>query len=224
MCRGLPGRLAAALITLLFAPWVSAQVSAQILPPLRAEIDYRLIRAQPVSVASGIEVIDFFWYGCPHCNNLQPSLEQWIRRKPADVTIRRIPAILRDSWAPHARIYYTLEALGEAERLHQQVYRSYHVEELHMSRPEVMSEWAVRHGIARERWDEAYTSAAVTRKVEQAALLTRAYSIEGTPSLVVNGHYLTSGNMAGTIEDMMPLLDRLVRMARSLSATQPGTR
>ena len=224
MCRGLPGRLAAALITLLFAPWVSAQVSAQILPPLRAEIDYRLIRAQPVSVASGIEVIDFFWYGCPHCNNLQPSLEQWIRRKPADVTIRRIPAILRDSWAPHARIYYTLEALGEAERLHQQVYRSYHVEELHMSRPEVMSEWAVRHGIARERWDEAYTSAAVTRKVEQAAQLTRAYSIEGTPSLVVNGHYLTSGNMAGTIEDMMPLLDRLVRMARSLSATQPGTR
>ena len=224
MCRALPGRLAAALIALLFAPWVSAQVSAQILPPLRAEIDYRLIRAQPVSVASGIEVIDFFWYGCPHCNNLQPAMEQWIRRKPADVTIRRIPAILRDSWAPHARIYYTLEALGEAERLHQQVYRSYHVEELHMNRTEVMSEWAVRHGIARERWDAAYASAAVTRKVEQAAQLTRAYSIEGTPSLVVNGQYLTSGNMAGTIEDMMPLLDRLVRMARSQSTSQPGAR
>ena len=220
MRRALPGRLAAALIALLFAPWVSAQV----LPPLRAEIDYRLIRTQPVSVASGIEVIDFFWYGCPHCNNLQPAMEQWIRRKPADVTIRRIPAILRESWAPHARIYYTLEALGEAERLHQQVYRSYHVEELHMSRPEVMSEWAVRHGIARDRWDAAYTSAAVAGKVAQAAQLTRAYSIEGTPSLVVNGHYLTSGNMAGTIEDLVPLLDRLVRMARSQSTSQPSAR
>ena len=220
MYRALPGRLAAALLALLFAPWVSAQV----LPLLRAEIDYRLIRTQPVSVASGIEVIDFFWYGCPHCNNLQPAMEQWIRRKPADVTIRRIPAILRESWAPHARIYYTLEALGEAERLHQQVYRSYHVEELHMSRPEVMSEWAVRHGIARDRWDAAYTSAAVAGKVAQAAQLTRAYSIEGTPSLVVNGHYLTSGNMAGTIEDLVPLLDRLVRMARSQSTSQPSAR
>ena len=220
MYRALPGRLAAALIALLFAPWVSAQV----LPPLRAEIDYRLIRAQPVNVTSGIEVIDFFWYGCPHCNNLQPTLEKWISRKPADVTIRRIPAILRDSWAPHARIYYTLEALGEVDRLHQQVYRSYHVEELHMSKPEVMSDWAVRHGIARDRWDAAYTSAAVAGKVAQAAQLTRAYSIEGTPSLVINGHYLTSGNMAGTIEDLMPLLDRLVRLARSQSTSQPGTR
>lgn len=214
MYPALPGRLAAALIALLFAPWVSAQV----LPPLRAEIDYRLIRTQPVSVTSGIEVIDFFWYGCPHCNNLQPALEQWISRKPADVTIRRIPAVLRDSWAPHARIYYTLEALGEVDRLHQQVYRSYHVEELHMSKPEVMSEWAVRHGIARERWDAAYVSAAVTGKVEHAAILTRMYGIEGTPSLVIDGHYLTSGNMAGTIEQLVPMLDRLVRLARSQPA------
>lgn len=220
MYRAPPGRLAAALMALLFAPWVSAQV----LPPLRAEIDYRLIRTQPVSVTSGIEVIDFFWYGCPHCNNLQPTLEKWISRKPADVTIRRIPAVLRDSWAPHARIYYTLEALGEVDRLHQQVYRSYHVEELHMSKPEVMSEWAVRHGIARDRWDAAYASAAVTSKVEQAAILTRMYGIDGTPSLVINGHYLTSGNMAGTIEQLVPLLDRLVRLARSQPVSQPGAR
>ncbi len=220
MRHALPGQLAAVMIALLFAPWVSAQV----LPPLRAEIDFRLIRTQPVSVADGIEVIDFFWYGCPHCNKLQPSLEKWIRNKPADVTIRRIPVILHDNWAPHARIYYTLEALGEAERLHQQVYRGYHVEKLHMSRPEVMSEWAVRHGIDRDRWDAAYTSEAVASKVVQAALLTRTYSIEGTPSLVINGHFLTSGNMAGTIEDLVSLLDRLVRLARSQATSQPSAR
>ncbi len=186
--------------------------------PVRAEIEYRVIKPQPVSVANGIEVIDFFWYGCPHCHNLQPALERWISRKPADVTVRRIPAILRDSWTAHARIYYTLEALGEVERLHQRVYHGYHVEELSMSKPEVMSEWAVRNGIARERWDEAYNSPAVQRKVEEAARLSRAYSIAGTPSLVVNGRYLTSGSMGESLNSTVLLLDGLVQMVRSVAA------
>ena len=186
--------------------------------PVRAEIEYRVIKPQPVSVANGIEVIDFFWYGCPHCHNLQPALERWISRKPADVTVRRIPAILRDSWAAHARIYYTLEALGEVERLHQRVYHGYHVEELSMSKPEVMSEWAVRNGIARERWDEAYNSPAVQRKVEEAARLSRAYSIAGTPSLVVNGRYLTSGSMGESLNSTVLILDALVSKVRSEAA------
>lgn len=186
--------------------------------PIRAEIEYRVIKPQPVSVANGIEVIDFFWYGCPHCHNLQPALERWISRKPADVTVRRIPAILRDSWAPHARIYYTLEALGEVERLHQRVYHGYHVDELSMSKPEVMSEWAVRNGIARERWDEAYNSPAVQRKVEEAARLSRAYSIAGTPSLVVNGRYLTSGSMGESLNSTVLILDGLVQKVRSEAA------
>lgn len=185
---------------------------------LRADIDYRVIRPQPVQVASGIEVIDFFWYGCPYCNQLQPALERWIKSKPADVTVRRIPVILRDSWAPHARIYYTLEALGEAERLHQRVYHGYHVEQLYMSKPEVMSEWAVRNGIDRARWDEAYASAGVRSKVEEAAKLTRAYGITGTPSLVVQGRYLTSGNMAESLDGVIPILDGMVRRVRETPA------
>jgi len=88
----------------------------------RQNIEYRLIAPQPVETGDKIEVIDFFWYGCPYCNELQPALEGWMRRKPADVALRRIPAILRDSWAPHARIYYALEQLNEVERLHLRVY------------------------------------------------------------------------------------------------------
>jgi thiol:disulfide interchange protein DsbA len=185
--------------------------------PVRAEIEYRVIKPQPISTA-GIEVIDFFWYGCPHCHNLQPALERWISRKPADVTVRRIPAVLRDSWAPHARIYYTLEALGEVDRLHQRVYYGYHVEELAMSKPEVVSEWAVRNGIARERWDEAYNSAAVQRKVEEAARLSRAYSVTGTPTLVVNGRYLTSSSMAESLNGVVMIVDGLVQKVRSEAA------
>lgn len=181
----------------------------------RADIDYRVIKPQPVAVAGRIEVIDFFWYGCPHCNNLQPALERWIGNKPADVLVRRIPAILRDSWAPHARIYYTLEALGESERLHQRVYHGYHAEKLRMSLPEVMSAWAEHNGIERERWERAYNSPEVQRRVEEAARLTREYQVTGTPSLVVNGRYLTSGNMAESLDRMMAIVDGLVHKARS---------
>jgi thiol:disulfide interchange protein DsbA len=210
--------LVACVIALLFFP--AGYAAAQQTEILRAEIDYRPIDPQPVGVTEGVEVIDFFWYGCPHCNNLQPYLERWISRKPSDVTVRRIPAVLRESWAPHARIYYTLEALGEVERLHQQVYHGYHVEKLSMSKPEVMTAWAVRHGIMRERWDETYASAAVQLKVEEAAKLTRTYKITGTPSLVVQGRYLTSGNMVESLERMVVVMDGLVHRVRDQASAR----
>ena len=180
----------------------------------RQNLEYRLIEAQKPETGNSIEVIDFFWYGCPYCNELQPALEDWIKRKPGDVALRRIPAILRDTWAPHARIYYTLELLGEVERLHLKVYHSYHVEELHMSRPEVMEQWAVKNGIERKRWLDAYHSPEVDARVARAQRLTKAYSVEGTPSLVVDGRYITSGSMTPTVRGMVPVVEDLVRLAR----------
>jgi thiol:disulfide interchange protein DsbA len=194
--------------------WYALLAQGEDVPPARANVDYRLIEPQPVQSGSRIEVIDFFWYGCPHCYNLQPALEEWLKRIPPDVAVRRIPAILRDNWAPHARIYYTLESLGELERLHQAVYHGYHVQELHMSKPDVMAQWAERHGIAREKWTQAYTSAEVTQKVERAKNLTVDYNVQGTPSLVVDGRYLTSPAMARSEQRMIPILKDLVRIAR----------
>lgn len=193
---------------------------AQETPRARPNIEYRLIEQQPVETGDKIEVIDFFWYGCPHCYNLQPALEDWIRRKPVDVALRRIPVILRDTWAPHARIYYTLEALGELERLHQQVYHGYHVQELHMSKPDVMAQWAVRRGIDRQKWLDAYSSDAVTQKVRRAEQLTSAYNVQGTPSLAVDGRYLTSSGMAGSVSGIIPILDDLIRIARQQRASR----
>jgi len=186
----------------------------------RQNIDYRLIAAQPVDSGGRIEVIDFFWYGCPACNALQPELEAWIKRKPADVVVRRIPAILRDAWEPHVRIYYTLEKLGELERLHQQVYYGYHVEELAMSKPDVMEQWAVRNGIDRRKWLDAYHSPEIDAGIERAKRLTGTYDVRGTPSLVVNGRYLTAWDMAQRDEAVMvAILDDLIRLARR---TQTG--
>jgi protein dithiol oxidoreductase (disulfide-forming) len=198
---------------LLFAAAAGAG-SAQDAIKVRQNIDYRLIAQQPVETGERIEVIEFFWYGCPYCNELQPALEEWIKRKPDDVTLRRIPVILRDSWAQHARIYYTLELLGEVGRLHPQVYHSYHVEELHMSKPDVMEQWAATHGIERRKWIDAYYSPEVDARVAHAFQLTKRYDVQGTPSLVIGGRYLTSSSMTPTVRGLVPVLEDLVRLAR----------
>lgn len=206
---GVAVSLLAALLTLACVAGASAQQA-----PPRLNYEYRLIPPQPVITGERIEVVEFFWYGCPYCNQLQPPLESWIKRKPEDVELRRIPAIFRDTWVPHARLYYTLEALGELARLHQAVYRSYHVERETMNTADASADWAARHGIDRSRWLAAYHSADVQRKVEQARADTQLYAIQGTPSLVVDGRYLTSSGMTETVPGVIPILDDLIRIAR----------
>jgi thiol:disulfide interchange protein DsbA len=194
--------------------WATAPAMGQEVVRSRQNIEYRVIPKQPVETGQRIEVIDFFWYGCPYCNALQPALEAWRKRKPADVALRHIPAILNDSWKPHARIYYTLERLNEVSRLHLQVYYGYHVELLHMSEPDVMVKWAVKHGIDRQRWLDAYYSPEVDEKVAHAKELTKLYTVAGTPTLVVDGRYLTSGELAPSLQGMIPVLEDLIRIAR----------
>ena len=185
---------------------------------LKLDVDYRVIPQQTVETGDKIEVIDVFWYGCPYCNELQPYLERWRKNMPADVAFRHMPAVRHDNWGPHARIFYTLEALGELERLHLAVYHGYHVEELYMSRPEVMVDWAVKHGIDREKWLAAYNSPEVTQKIERAKEFTRNYDIQGTPSFVVDGRYVTSTSMTPDVPSVIKVLDGLIALARQQRA------
>ena len=185
----------------------------------RINYEYRLINpAQATATGERVEVVEFFWYGCPYCNALQPSLEAWLKRKPPDVEFRRAPAVFRPSWVPHARVFYALDALGQLERLHQTVYRSYHVEGERLNSTDSTAEWAARHGIDRARWIATYESPEVTRRVDQAIVATRAYMIEGTPSLAVDGRFVTSTGMSETIAGVITILDDLVVLARERRA------
>jgi thiol:disulfide interchange protein DsbA len=176
----------------------------------KTDPDYREIRQQPIETGDKIEVIDFFFYGCQYCNELLPRLERWRKTKPADVEYRHIPVVRHDSWIPLAKTYFTLEAMGELERLHTAVFHGYHVEDLYMSQEKVISEWAAKHGLDRDKFMAIYRSDETRQKVERARKQTLEYDIQGTPSLVVDGHYLTDGSSAKTIE----ILDRMVRLAR----------
>lgn len=204
-------RFAACCLALLFFPLVTG---AQDAPRARVDHEYRLIDPQPAATGDTVEVIEFFWYGCPYCHELQAPLTEWLKRKPADVVLRRVPALLGEERVPHARIYYALEMLGELERLHLQVYRSYHLENLGMGQSAVAAQWAVRHGIDRQRWLEAYNSSEVTQKIRRAQALTRAHDVRGTPAMVVGGRYLTSSGMTGGVQGMLAVADELVPLAR----------
>lgn len=208
----LSGHTFALLAVLLGLGWILNAHAQQ--PQPRLNYEYRLIPQQPIATGERIEVVEFFWYGCPYCYQLQAPLENWVKRKPADVELRRIPAVFRESWVPHARLYYALEAIGELDRLHQVVYRSHHEERQNLNSADSTAEWVSRHGIDRSRWLAAYNSPEVEQNVRQAIANTRLYAVQGTPSLVVDGRYITSTGMTETVPGVIPILEDLISNAR----------
>ena len=166
--------------------------------PVRVNYEYRLIDPQPISTGARIEVIEFFWYGCPYCNQLQAPLESWLARKPADTELRRIPALFRDSWVPHARLYYTIEALGELGRLHQAAYRAIHVDGNKLMDADSTADWAASKGVDRQKFIDTYNSFSVQSLTQRAKETTMRYGIPFTPALVIDGRYLTGPSMTST--------------------------
>lgn len=202
----------AKLLFLIAALLISASGQAQDRP---LEQSYREIVAQPQLEASEkIEVIDFFWYGCPYCYQLMPAIEEWNKTKSADVVLRRVPAVLRKDWLPDAHLYYTLESLGEAERLHTKVFEAIHRERIQAIDIETWAQWAVKNGIDRQKWLSAYHSVPVREKVARAIEISRDYDVRGTPAMVVDGRYQTSGSIAGGLKNVMPTVEGLVGLAR----------
>jgi thiol:disulfide interchange protein DsbA len=145
------------------------------------DVDYRLISQQPVAIGERVEVIEFFFYACPYCNELEPFLERWLKRKPADVVFRRVPVVRHDSWVPLGKTYYALEAMGEAERLHAAVYHGVHIDDLPLSQEKVIAEWAAKQGLDRDKFMAVYHSDAIREKVERSRRMTTDYDIKSTP-------------------------------------------
>jgi thiol:disulfide interchange protein DsbA len=150
---------------------------------------------QPTDSGSKIEVLEFFWYGCPHCNNLQPSLETWLKRKPADVEFRRVPAVFQDSWVPLTRAYYTIEAMGLVDKLHQEMFATLHKQRVQLRDANAIFDWAASKGVDRKKFADTYNSFGINGRTQRSIELTRKYDIPGTPALVVDGRYLTAPSM-----------------------------
>lgn len=170
----------------------------------------------PVPVASGskIEVIEFFYYGCPICYELQPQISRWLLLAPDYVQIKRVPALSSENWEPFARLYYTLEVLGEVQRLHWPVYDNFHFDGIRLNEEKVMLDWVSRNHLDRDKFAKAYHSGEVQRRIAHAKELLKAYDVRGVPTIIVDGKYSSSARLAGGTRELMRVVDQLVQRAR----------
>lgn len=187
--------------------------------PAHAEIiegrDYiTLANPQPTDDKQSIEVIEFFWYGCPHCNELHPHIDNWRKNAPQDVKFRYVPAIFRTNWTPGAKTFYAMEVLDIFNELHDKVYNAIHRDKIDLSKEALLFDWIEKQGIQREKFINAYNSFSVQNQVARISQMMRQYKLTGVPALVVDGKYLTSGKMSGTPRDTVQILDELINKAR----------
>lgn len=201
--------------------------SAFAAPPEEAFEGHDFSRAsspQPVATGKKIEVLEFFWYRCPHCNALEPGLDAWLKKLPKDAQIRRVPAAFRADWVPAAKIYYTLEQMGLLERLHRKAFDAYHVQNINLNDPAVLGDWVTKQGVDRKKFEAIYNSFSTQSKVMQGTQLASAYGITGVPTFIIDGKYVTAESMTGSEPRLFEVLDQLIVKARAERGAKKTTR
>jgi thiol:disulfide interchange protein DsbA len=176
---------------------------------------------RPVATESGtgkVELIEFFWYSCPHCNMFEPSFAQWVKNAPKDVVVRRIPVSFRDDFAPQQRLYFTIEAMNLMETLHPKVFAAIHVEKLLLNTDASVLAWAEKQGVDKAKFNEVYKSFGVASKLKRAVQLQNEYKVEGVPSLGVAGRYYIDGTLAGSMDRALKVAESLIAQTRTAPA------
>jgi thiol:disulfide interchange protein DsbA len=169
----------------------------------------------PVEAPAGkIEVVEFFWYSCPHCNAFEPKLNAWLKHLPPDVAFRRVPVAFRDDFVPQQRLYYTLEAMGKVDELHDKVFEAIHQQHQPTNREDTILAFAQKNGLDKAKFQELYNSFTVSTKARKATQLQDDYQVDGVPALGIAGRYYTDGTMAGGMDRALQIVDYLVAEAR----------
>ena len=165
--------------------------------------------ALPVESDGKIEVLEFFWYGCIHCYNLEPRLETWLKTLPKDVEFRRVPTVLSERWAHDAAVFYAFDAMGMLDKLHRPFFEAIHVNRLRSDNVQALNAWLEKHGVDPKKFAETARSFGVQSKVKRAMRLTADYRIEGTPAMAVHGRYTIPSS-----EVMLDTVNQLVATVR----------
>jgi protein dithiol oxidoreductase (disulfide-forming) len=175
--------------------------------------DYTTIVPHPAESGERVEVVEFFFYGCNSCYQLYPVMQTWVERRAQIIDFKRIPALRRTAWIPLSNLFYALQSLGALPRLHGRVYQAIHEQGLRLTSRNDQIDWAVEHGMDRVQFAAALESDETLIATQLARDATTAYGIRFTPSIVVDGRFLTTGEMIGNASRLFPLLDQLIEMA-----------
>ncbi len=192
-----------------------ALLAAAVLLPAAARafdegIDYKTLSSEQATESGDkVEVLELFWYGCPHCFHLEPVIKNWLTSKPEYVVFRRMPAVLGGSWANHARAFYAAEAMGVMERLHEPFFAALHEEKQRLYSPDDIADWFEKHGVHRDEFLKAFHSFIVDMKVRRAQQYGNRIALDGVPAFVVNGKYITSPSMTAGAKRAMEVVDFL---------------
>jgi len=174
----------------------------------------------PTSDPTKVEVIEFFWYGCPHCYHFEPSIKSWLKTKPANVVFIRQPAIFNAHWAAHAKAFFTAEALGVLDKVHDDFYDSIQNKKESLESEDDLAKFFAAHGVKEDDFHKAYKSFAIDAKMRQAEPLAASYGVDGTPALIVNGKYRIGAAKAKSFEKMIETANSLI--AKELAALPPA--
>ncbi len=190
--------------------------TAQVSTTFEEGVQYQRVNPpQATQDKSRIEVVELFWYGCPHCKQLEPLLDKWLETKPEDVNFIRMPAILGPNWDLMARAFFTAELLGILDQVHAPLFERIHTKkDRKIHSEEGLQAFFGEFGVAPEKFTSTFQSFAVATKLNQARIMTRRYGITGVPALIVNGKYRTSATLTGGDENMLKAVDHLTDMER----------
>lgn len=208
-----------ALALILSCAWLPSAGLAQ--TPAKNVPYLELTPPQPTESQGRIEVVEFFWYGCPHCYALEPVINPWIQKLPSEVSFRRVPAIFNEQWGIAARVFYALEAINEEARVHTALFDAIHKEGLRITDESVMTGWLGKRGIDLEKYKAAYRSFGVESKLKRAQQMTQSYRIDGVPALAVQGRYVVSASMINDRQELLNATDQAIRLAMKQAGITP---
>lgn len=167
--------------------------------------------AQPTQNQDKIEIIEFFWYGCPHCYSLEPLMEKWLKTLPDNVEFIRQPAVFNDEWGKHAKAYFVAEALGVVDKIHDDFFDAIQNKKQKLTSEDQLATFFVAHGVDEAKFRETFNSFLVDAKLRQAKAMAPRYGITGVPALIINGKYKTTGPLAKSHENMIEVMNLLMK-------------
>ena len=206
-------RMAGWLIPLFFLFAQSGMITAAV--EYEEGVEYeRVVPAQPTGNKNKIEVLELFWYGCPHCYKLEPYMEQWKKKITADVEFVQSPAIFRPEWGILVQAFFTAKALGVNDKTHSAMFTAIHELKRPLHNENQIKALFMEHGVSEKDFNKTFNSFAVKSKLRRAMDMSKRYGIKGVPALIVNGKYRTSAHMAKGNANMLKVVDYLIKQER----------
>ena len=176
---------------------------------------YVQISTEKQQESKSIIIYEFFWYGCPHCYNLEPTMERIEADLDKDTKIVKLPVALRDSWIPHAKLFYALQQMGKIDEVHNLIFEEIHLEDNRLNTEQQMVDFLGKHGIDTNKFMEKFNSFGTEARIKKASNLAKKYQINSVPTIIVNGKYLTSGSYVSSYDELYSVINLLIERERN---------